>query len=216
MIGRLLKRRRRPTREGVFQVIYDRNLWGDPESVSGPGSSLTRTSAFSAELPPLFSELGVRTLLDAPCGDLNWLSALPLDLDEYIGVDIVSELIAHNQRVHNAASRSFRRLDLVVDPLPRADLILCRDGLVHLSSADVVSAMHNFKRSGSVYLLTTTFTSVASNRDIETGGWRPINLQQPPFSFPSPLRAIDERRFDADGRPTGKSLALWRLEQLEP
>src|SRR4029077_7259276 len=66
--------------EGIFADIYHGNLWGEPESVSGPGSSLAETAALRRELPDLLAALGVRTLLDAPCGDCHWILGLPLGL----------------------------------------------------------------------------------------------------------------------------------------
>jgi len=207
----MFKRRRRQSRENVFRDIYAQNLWGDQESVSGPGSNLERTSAFRAELPPLLKAIGVRTLLDAPCGDFNWMKEVELEVDRYIGVDIVPELVEQNQRRYGTAARSFLHRDLILDQMPFADAILCRDGLVHFPLADIRAALRNFKRSGACYLLTTTFTGVYANREIRTGEWRPINLQRPPFNFPPPLWLIDEKRRAADGF-SDKCLGLWRLE----
>ena len=70
-----LKRYFRPFRseESVFSKVYRNNEWWDgEESKSGPGSGLTQTRRLRQELPLLFKELGVRTLLDAPCGDFYW------------------------------------------------------------------------------------------------------------------------------------------------
>src|SRR5690348_12469744 len=131
----MFKRRYRQSRENIFRDIYAQNLWGDQESVSGPGSNLERTSAFRAELPPLLKAIGVRTLLDAPCGDYNWMREVELEVERYIGVDIVPELIEQNQRQYETATRSFLHRDLVLDRMPRADAILCRDGLVHFPLA---------------------------------------------------------------------------------
>jgi hypothetical protein len=200
-------------REEIFWKIYSENLWGDAESVSGPGSNRDRTAAFRAELPPLLEACGIRTLLDAPCGDFNWMRELPWKLDRYIGIDIVREIIDRNRCAYGSATRTFMRLDVVTDALPKADAILCRDCLVHLSLADARRALLNFERSGAGYLLTTTFPRVDGNRDIQTGGWRPLNLERPPFNFPPPLRLIDEKRRDANGIDLAKCLGLWRLDE---
>src|SRR5687768_17772234 len=37
--------------EATFAPFYTENRWGDDESVSGPGSSLTRTAKLRRELP---------------------------------------------------------------------------------------------------------------------------------------------------------------------
>src|SRR6185312_15131601 len=56
-------------RASVFEQIYTRNTWQSSESRSGPGSTLERTEILRRELPPMLARLGVRTLVDAPCGD---------------------------------------------------------------------------------------------------------------------------------------------------
>ena len=57
------------------------------------------------------------------------------------GIDIVEPLIVDNARRHATANRRFLCLDMTRADLPTADLILCRDGLVHLSFADASAAM---------------------------------------------------------------------------
>jgi hypothetical protein len=204
----------RRRRANAFARIFAENSWGSAESVSGPGSSDQRTSAFRDELPPLFVRLGVQTLLDAPCGEFGWVKHVTADLRSYVGVDIVPTLVERNRRDHGDAIHRFLQLDLVVDMLPDADLILCRDCLVHLSFADCRRALRNFRRTRARFLLATTFTGLKDNADGRTGGWRPLNLERSPFLFPRPLALIDERRPPAAGVPSGKSLALWNLAEL--
>ena len=139
---------------------------------------------------------------------------MTLGIDEYIGTDIVSELVRQNQQLYGGARRRFIRLDLTRDQLPQVDLILCRDCLVHFSLQEVFSVFKNFKRSKSRYLLVTTFTGVWPNKEIATGEWRPLNLQLPPFNLPRPLRIINEKCTEANGVYADKSLGLWRLEDL--
>jgi hypothetical protein len=201
--------------ERVFTRIHDRNDWRGGESISGPGSDRAATAQLRRSLPALLAELGVRSLLDAPCGDFLWMSETALDLESYVGIDIVASVIAANQERHAAPGRTFRRLDLLSEPLPRADLILCRDALVHFSFRDVRRALAAFRQSGSTWLLATTFPALAENRDIVTGEWRPLRLDLPPFHLPPPLRLLDEGFTGDGGRYADKSLGLWRLRDLE-
>jgi SAM-dependent methyltransferase len=199
----------------VFRDAYRHNIWGDPESVSGPGSGLARTAAFRDQIPKLLIKLGARTLLDVGCGDLNWMKELQLPIERYFGVDIVSELINHNRTNYSDREKVFIHGDLTRDDLPRSDIILCRDCLVHFSFEDVWAALRNFKRSRSHYLLTTTFIEFPTNLDIETGGWRQLNLERPPFNFPPPKRMIDEKCLHTGGIYADKRLALWELEDID-
>lgn len=193
----------------TFRQIHAQNHWGSPASVSGPGSSSEQTSALQRELPVLLARLGVRTLLDLPCGDANWISTIPLPGIAYLGADLVPEVVEKNRTAY--PDRQFTVLDLTRDPLPSADLILCRDCLVHLSFADIDRALANIRASGITWLLTTTFPDQRDNQDIVTGDWRPINLTRPPFNLPQPEFVLNEQCTENDGRFTDKSLGLWRM-----
>ena len=212
---RLVRRRfRRMDVESVFRWHFERRSWSDGETVSGPGSTLLATRNLRAALSGLIAEQIIKSLLDIPCGDGNWISQAGLDskLDLYIGADIVQQLVEMNASRWNGKSKcKFLKLDLTRDPLPCADLVFCRDGLVHLSNALAIEALENIKRSGCRYLLATTFPEHPDNRDIVTGEWRPMNLQRPPFNLPAPLKLIVERKTPAYG---DKCLGLWRIEEL--
>lgn len=196
----------------VFTRIWERNEWGDPESRSGPGSTAARGAAIVPPLRDLFRRFSISTLLDAPCGDFNWMRHATDGLRMYTGVDVVAALIAANVEHYADARHRFLCRDLTCDELPQADAILCRDALVHLSFQDIEAVIRNFKRSGSRYLLATTFSQLPRNGNIRTGGWRPLNLQLEPFRFPEPLACIADvplHRNAAD-----KKLCLWRLDGL--
>src|SRR5215813_8374444 len=114
-----------------FQRIHDTNLWGAAESVSGLGSEIDATAVLRAELPDLLRRLGVRTLLDAPCGDGGWIATTDLGV-RVIGIDVVPDLVAGLRRRADP-DRDYLLADITCDPLPAADAILCRDCLVHFS-----------------------------------------------------------------------------------
>src|SRR6478672_5607945 len=142
--------------EPIFRRAYRDNIWGDPESVSGPGSGRDRTLAIRDQIPKLLIELRVESLLDAGCGDFNWMKEIQLPVERYVGIDIVPELISHNQTNYGDGRKAFVCGDIARDELMWSDVILCRDCLVHFSFEDVWTALRNFKRSQSLYLLTTT------------------------------------------------------------
>ena len=194
--------------ENIFSDIYLNNSWADPESVSGRGSTLARTEAIRCTLPIWLESVGAKSLLDAACGDFNWMQQVDLSGLEYIGADVVPELIARNSRTHAGKGRSFIVMDVTCDEMPRVDAILCRDCFIHLSFKQIHAAIANFKRSNSTFLLATTHTTVRENTDTQTGGWRSVNLHLPPFNFPEPLQLITE---DPE---MGKCLGMWSLEKL--
>lgn len=192
----------------VFTRIHRDNAWGNAESRSGVGSTLAYTESLRAELPALLRRLDVRTLLDLPCGDFNWLRHVDLGVDRYIGGDIVHALIERLRRECAAPNRDFQFIDLIADRLPAADALLCRDCLVHLSNRDALAALANIRRGGPRWLIATTFPDVSKNRDIATGQFRPVNLCLPPFNLPPPVESV---RDTAAGHPD-RWLGVWRME----
>jgi hypothetical protein len=84
-----------------FRQVYRDNAWGDPESISGPGSGLIRTEAFRDQISQLLSELVARSLLEAGCGDFNWMKELELPVERYFGIDFVPESIVRNRQEYS-------------------------------------------------------------------------------------------------------------------
>ena len=194
-------------REEVFTYIHANRLWDASESVSGAGSTLAATARIRDELPGILSSLGVRSLLDAPCGDFHWMKETPLDLDLYIGGDIVKSLVDRMNERYGGASRRFVHLDITCDPLPEAEALLCRDCFLHLSNSEILRALDNILRSSCSYLLTSTYPRCAHNADIRTGLSRPVNLCLPPFNFHEPMQIFAESL----SYVSGKCLGVWDL-----
>ena len=149
-----------------------------------------------------------------------------------------SEIIAENRRLYASDIVSFEHASLLNTSLPRADLIIARDILFHLNSAHIVSALANFRRSDSSWLLTTTFPWVTSNKDLEpksepylgfqaqphkpVWGYREINLDIAPFDLGAnghgdqrlaPAARAEARRClceeeDAEGTPMSRALRM--------
>ena len=205
-----------PGAEAVFRDIYQRHHWAGSESASGLGAAPDQIQHLRGALPALLARFGVGTLLDLPCGDWSWMRTLELPVERYIGADLLPELIQPLAAAHTDARHEFRVLDLTRDPLPPADLLLCRDCLVHLSYADIRRALANVAGSGIPYLLTTTFPATGDNEDIVTGDWRVLNLERAPFGFPPPLELLNEHCTEGEGRFADKSLGLWRIAELHP
>jgi SAM-dependent methyltransferase len=200
--------------EAIFTYIYRTQLWSDDGSPSGVGAELESTAVLRRELPRLLRRYGVRSLLDLPCGDFGWLSHADLSGIDYTGADIVPDLVERNAERYAGPGRRFLRLNLAADPLPRTDVVLCRDCLVHLRYEQIFRAFANLRRSGSTYLLATTFLELDANAEIDTGDWRPLNLVLPPFALPDPLAVIIEDCTEIDGAYADKALGLWRVADL--
>jgi len=199
-----------------FQRIHDTNLWGAEASRSGLGSEIDATAVLRAELPRLFDRLGVNSLLDAPCGDAGWINRAGFGA-RYIGIDIVPALV---ERLQSRAAAGeirgeYHLADITGDALPRCDAILCRDGLVHLSFANIARAVANFRASGASWLVATTFPEWQVNTDCEDGDWRALNFERAPFNWGAPVELLNENCQEAGGGWRDKSLGAWRLAEID-
>ena len=197
-----------------FERIYHTNLWSDPETRSGTGSSLDSTRVLREKLPNALRELGTRVLLDAPCGDFAWMDHVDLSGIEYVGADIVRSIVQSNRQDYARQGREFIELDLTSDELPDADVLLCRDCLVHLSYANIARVVDNVCRSNIRFILMTAFPGRGDNKDVDDGDWRPLDFEATPFLFPKPLLTIVEECDEEGGSYADKSLCAWAVSDI--
>ena len=209
-------------RKEYFAGVYRDNRWKDPESRSGPGSSLAATADLISGLPEVLNRLQVKTFLDLPCGDFNWMRHIPLPAAlRYIGGDIVADIIERNRIEHAAPNREFQVLDIVSDPLPSADLIFVRDCFIHFSLELIQRALENIRRAHIPFIMMTHDTCdsrypPAGNIDLDrsTSGvsyeYRVLNFTISPFNMPPPILTLgDGGQWDGH-----KTMAVWANHQL--
>lgn len=206
----LARRQRAASLHQVFTNIYRNNHWGSAESVSGPGSEVAATRAISAALPGLLRKYEIRSMLDVPCGDFHWMKDVDLGDVDYVGGDIVEDLVAAVSRRHGAANRRFMVLDVATSALPPVDLIFCRDCFIHLPFSSIHAALANFRRSQARYVLLTTYLDWPINYDTSAGGARGVDLCAWPFNLPKPIELIEEARSGSARRCMG----LWATQHL--
>jgi hypothetical protein len=212
-------------RESRFTRIYEKNIWHGAESLSGKGSDTTQTDVLKRRLVEFINNLGIKTLIDAPCGDCNWIQSIisDMNIEKYIGIDIVGQLIKENQTQFLTNTKmSFLHNDIVTDSLPDGDLLLCRDCLVHLSNEDIKSFLQNFCNSNISYLLTTTFTKLRDLNNYSSNElhlWRPLVLWREPVLLSRSKTLIMEECTEIDAQDNesylDKALGLWTQKQIK-
>ena len=205
-----------PTAQERFTAIYRDNLWGNTESVSGTGSTVDRTTDLRSALSELIRQRGIRTFLDVPCGDFNWMKHVVTANPGlvYIGGDIVEELVAQNRAKYSQQRVSFHHLDLTSSQLPAADILMCRGCLHHMSYADTRDALGQFLQSKIPLFLTTNHihSGDLANHDIVTGDYRLIDLFAPPYSF---AKNVLWKSPECVPSVHQSELCLWSREQIE-
>jgi SAM-dependent methyltransferase len=202
-----------------FDFIYKTNFWGSTESLSGGGSEIRNTGNIRKQIKDIINKYNIKKILDAPCGDFNWIKLIIDDRLEYIGADIVENLILKNINDYKSKNINFVTLDITKDKLPDADLMLCRDCLIHLSNLSIKKFIQNFKNSKIKYLLLTSYETKKDdlgfkNKDIQDGDFRSINLLKPPFRLPNPLLKILDRDHKDKNHSSLCYLYMYSKDQL--
>ncbi len=206
---------------------FETKTWADEEKGkprSGSGSTIRRTRRLRRALPGLLADLKVKTFLDAPCGDWNWMSAVDLTGVKYIGGDISKEVIEKVKVAHAGPARRFVHLDLSTDKLPACDLIMVRECLIHLTDDVRWKVIENVHRAKIPYLLLTV-DLVDQNISLEAnGGHANFNPMKAPFNFPEPERHVPESHDELDLHEVTEStvgpwkrrrtMGLWTHAQL--
>lgn len=210
------------------QAAFEQKTWADTSKGhprSGPGSTLRRTRRLRRALPGLFRDHSVKTFLDVPCGDWNWMQAVDLSGVDYIGGDISGEVIDAVQQTFGGKGRRFQRIDLANDPLPQADMIMVRECLIHLTDPVRWQVLENIARAGIPHML-LTIDLVDKNIPLDRDGdHQNFNPMLAPFHFPTPIALIPETADDMDLTVLGpanagpwkrqRAMGLWSIEQIQ-
>lgn len=198
--------------ESIYADIYsDKSL----ETISGTGSTREQTGILVNDLELLIKKFSITSILDAGCGDLNWIKYINMNNSKYIGVDIVDYIIADNKKKFAGRDKmDFYCMDIISDPTPCVDLIICRDTLVQLPYADILQILSNFKKSGSKYILMTHFSGNRKNSNVNVGQWRTLTFTANPFNFSNPTDIINENCTECNGLYSDKCMALWKLSDI--
>jgi hypothetical protein len=197
--------------KNIFTSIAKNNFWGNAESLSGDGSSLQATKHLRDNLPILLQQYKIKSILDLPCGDFNWMKELNLHEYEYHGADIVDYLVEKNKKEY--PEFKFSIINILEDKIPMVDLIICRDCLFHFPFTEIKKALSNIKNSKSKYLLITSHTwKNFPPLDIKLGEFRKVNLQMPPISLPQPIDFIVEG--NQEDMQQDRCMLLYKLKDL--
>ena len=129
-----------PTKEVMIQ-IYQMHLWGgkEYEFYSGEGSHDASIIEPYQETVLSFLKSFDQPLIvcDLGCGDFNVSKVFTPFTKEYIGIDIVPDLIKRNQELFQGENRSFLCKDVAADELPKGTCALVRQVLQHISNDEI-------------------------------------------------------------------------------
>lgn len=138
--------------KAVMAQIYEQHLWGrkDFDFYSGIGShdSFTVNSYVKVVTDFFKSKNNALAVCDLGCGDFNIGHQLVPHTSEYFAIDIVNALIERNKTLFKAEHLEFCCLDISKEELPKADCVILRQVLQHLSNAEIkriIDKLSNYK-----------------------------------------------------------------------
>ena len=174
---------------------------------------ITKQDLSTSQTKKLIDKYSINSMLDVPCGDWHWMNSVDLQGVEYIGGDIVSEIVESNAKKYSTENTKFLEIDIVNDNLPKVDLVFVRDCFVHLKDDDIVKALNNIAKSGSRYLASTTYPGHKNNGVIiNKDRWRKLNLTKAPFLLTNELELLPDMansNIDKD-----KYMGVWEIDNL--
>jgi SAM-dependent methyltransferase len=168
----------------AFERVYRDSEWGHG---SGPGSSPANTIEYRAFVSRFIEANGIRSVTDLGCGDWQFSHLMDWSGVEYLGFDVVPEIVERNRSRFSQPNLRFE-VFASVEALPGGDLLLAKEVLQHLPNSSINEYLDAIRQKYRFALLTnSTEPWNLANREIEPGGFRPIRLEKPPFSAPGAI-----------------------------
>jgi len=162
----------------AFARIYEANEWGDG---SGPGSRRASTKPYRQVLERILFNRRIRRVVDLGCGDWRFSRLVNWSGIEYLGIDVVPQVIKSDLAQYSSHNVHFRCADFRSRPLPDAELYILKDVLQHWPTGQILSFLK--RMAGKQMLITNTVWhgALPVNTDISAGEYRPLDLLGHPF-----------------------------------
>lgn len=194
--------------EAVFTKIAEDRLWGCEETPSGPGSSAASTAAIVEALPGWFRDYQIHSVSDLGCGDFNWMKAVDLGGMSYDGYDVVRDLVEQAASTYGRHGIRFHHADILNVALPRSDLFICKDVLIHFPTPMAIELIQRINAAGASFFAANTYPGFPNEtRNLDVGQFQCLDLEAPPFCLGEPLQRISV----PGTRWKNKLFCLWKF-----
>jgi hypothetical protein len=174
--------------KNLFTETYHLDKWGRGSGPkSGLGSSLPYTESLRVNLIRIINEYKIKKIFDCSCGDWTWMREIKKELPDYIGNDIVKDLIDINNEKFSSEKIKFVCGDMIENLSSFEDgyfdLVICRHTLEHLPTNYTTDLLNLLIRKTKYSLITNS--TLGLNRELynfDGCSSRGINLNAPPYS----------------------------------
>lgn len=168
----------------IFTNIYKYNLWGFG---SGTGSLKFNNEPYIEYLNNFLKEKNdIHSILDIGCGDWQLNKHIDFTNKEYLGIDIVENVIKKNKILYSKKNIKFLCKNILEFDLPKADLYIVKDVIQHLSDDNIKILLNKLKKNNRFkYLLIINDVSNLNlnHFDIPDGMYKPIDITKSPFNL---------------------------------
>ena len=194
-------------RKKVFTSIYKSNHWVQnggllPKefiSISGHGSNINTEQFYNlvSNFTKALDFYKINSILDMPCGDFLWINEIIKKKKiNYLGIDIVDELINSNKKKYQSHDIKFLSHDIVnFFTKDKFDLVLIRDLFLHINNSDIVKIIENIKKMDVKYIALNSY-NIEKNKDVTIGQHRKVNLLIKPFNLNKPIYSFKDYEND--------------------
>lgn len=167
----------------IFTNIYVNGSW---RFGSGHGSLPSVTRSYRRYLQRFIDQPDVRHVVDLGCGDWQFSRYIDWSSVDYLGLEVVPELIESNTTAYGASNVRFARSPARFADLPPADLLIAKDVLQHWPSRDISDFLTIAVEQYRYCLITNCVRPKRDrNSDIPMGAFRPLDIREPPFNAPA-------------------------------
>jgi SAM-dependent methyltransferase len=181
--------------ERDFAQIYADNSWSTQQR-SGPGSDAKLTRPYARLIEDFIRRHDIRSVVDLGCGDWSFSRYIDWSGVDYVGIDIVPDLIDSLNRTYGRPGIRFLLGNIADQNLPQADLAISKDVLQHWPTEAILTFLPRLRTFK--YAILTNDSKVVCrswrrlwtaeeifqpNIDIVAGDYRPIRLREPPFNL---------------------------------
>lgn len=163
----------------AFSDIYENDKW---EGGSGAGSFPEYTGPYVGTVQQFLHDYEIKSVVDLGCGDWQFSRLIDWSGVEYLGLDVVETVVEANRKKFANESIAFE-VATVGEPLPPADLVVCKDVLQHLPLSIVADYLAEFRQRYKHILVTNdVYPDGATNYECLPGAGRAIRPDLEPFS----------------------------------
>lgn len=171
----------------VFESIYETCEWGKNElleGTSGSGSEFKNVQPYFNFLQTFLKENKIQSVVDAGCGDWQFSQFINWSGINYQGFDASKTVIKKNQEKFASKTITFVHGNFLERDLPKADLLILKDVLQHLSSKNIKKAISQFKNYKYVIVVNDVdpINLSAPNIEIKDGQYRPLDITSAPYN----------------------------------